>query len=157
MYLHTFTLIDFAIVKAKYHEIIACLPENHEAMIASLLNHLSDSQICDILSLTAGQAQKILNCLILRLKSKEDLLDFCDSLEKVPEAPGSLKDLIVQLRKGTELQNICTCVAPYIIAIDIYVCNYIFYILIICDLHVHAYCIMHSVILLRICTGGCHY
>jgi len=100
---HTSSLLDFAIVKVKYHEIIACFPENYEAMIASLLDRLSDSQICDILSLTAGQAQKILNCLILRLKSKEDLLDFCDSLEKVSEAPSSLKDLVVQLRKGTEL------------------------------------------------------
>ena len=55
--------------------------------------------------MTAGQAQKILNYLILRLKSKEDLLDFCDNLEKVQEAPGSLKALVEQLRKGTELQN----------------------------------------------------
>lgn len=91
---------DFAIVKAKYNEILACLPENHEAMIASLLDHLSDSQICDILSLSTGHAQNILNCLILKLKTKEDILDFCDYLEKLQEAPSSLKVVVDQLKKG---------------------------------------------------------
>ena len=99
-----FFCIDFAIVKAKYIEILSYLPENYEAMIGSLQEYLSDSQICDILSVTSGHSQKILNCLILRLKSKEDLLDFCDHLEKVQGAHASLKVIVEQLRKGIEVQ-----------------------------------------------------
>ena len=95
--------IDFAIVKTKYTEILSCLPENYEAMMGSLQDYLSDSQICDILSLTAGHTQKILNCLISQLKNKEDLLDFCDRLEKIREASPSLKAIVEQLRKGTDL------------------------------------------------------
>ena len=91
---------DFAILKAKYNAILSYLPERHEALIASLQDNLSDSQICDILSMTTGHSQKILNCLILQLKNKEDLLDFCDKLEKIQEAPDSLKDVVEQLRKG---------------------------------------------------------
>lgn len=91
---------DFSTVKAKYTEILSCLPENYEAMIGSLQNYLSDSQICDILSLTSGHTQKILNCLILRLKTKEDLLDFCDQLEKIQGVSTSLKVIAEQLRKG---------------------------------------------------------
>ena len=95
----------YCIVREKYNEIITCLPDNYEAMMGSLQDHLSDFQICDILSMTAGHSQKILNCLILQLKNKEDLLDFCDHLEKVQEGAGSLKVIVEQLRKGTELQQ----------------------------------------------------
>ena len=73
--------------------------------MANLQDCLSDSQICDILSLTAGHAQRILNCLISQLKSKEDLLDFCDNLEKVQEDADSLKVIVEQLRKGIKLQS----------------------------------------------------
>ena len=93
-------LTDFAIVKAKYVEILSYFPENHEATINSLQNRLSDSDICEILSLTSGQNQKLLNFLILRLKSKEDLLDFCDDLEKIDGASPSLKTIAEMLRKG---------------------------------------------------------
>ena len=92
-------LTDFAIVKAKYAEILSCFPENFEATINCLQNYLSDSDICNILSLTSDQNQKLLNLLILRLKNKEDLLDFCDNLEKIDGASPSLKDIAEQLRK----------------------------------------------------------
>lgn len=94
-------LIDFAIVKAKYIDILSCFPENYEATIGCLQSHLSDSDICEVLSMTSGQNQKLLDFLILKLKSKEDLLDFCDNLEKIDGALPSLKTLVAQLRKGT--------------------------------------------------------
>jgi len=68
--------------------------------MGKLQNYLSDSDICEILSLSFGHNQKILNCLILKLKSKEDLLDFCDRLEKVEETGTSLKIIAEQIRKG---------------------------------------------------------
>ena len=80
---------------------IACLPENYEATIGTLQNQLSDSDICEILTLTSGHNQKILNCLILKLKSKEDLLDFCDRLEKINGAHALLKQITGQIRKGS--------------------------------------------------------
>ena len=92
--------IDFAPLKLKYTEILTSLPEDFEATLGALQSSLSDSQICDILSLTTGHNQKILNCLITQLKKKEDLLDFCASLEKIPEAPPSLIAAVKELRKG---------------------------------------------------------
>ena len=62
-YSHAFIVLfctDFAILKAKYNAILSHLPERHEALIASLQDNLSDSQICDILSVTTGHSQKYL-------------------------------------------------------------------------------------------------
>ena len=84
---------------------LECFPDNFEATLGALQNSLNDSQICDILSLTTGHNQNILNCLIMKLKSKEDLLDFCDNLEKIPEASSSLQNIVEQLRKG---MSVCT-------------------------------------------------
>ena len=93
-------LIDFAIVKDKYTDILSCFPENYEATIGCLQSHLSDSDICEVLSMTSGQNQKLLDFLILKLKSKEDLLDCCDNLEKIDGALPSLKTIVEELRKG---------------------------------------------------------
>ena len=86
-----------------------------------LQNHLSDSDICKILSMASGQNQKILNFLILRLKNKEDLLDFCDSLEKIDGASPSLKIIAEQLRKGTSITaTYVFIVISYLIIMHIY-------------------------------------
>ena len=109
--------VDFAIVKAKYVEMIVCLPVDYEATIAGLQRNLSDSEICEILSMTSGHNQKTLNCLILKLKSKEDLLDFCDCLENVNGAHPVLKLITGQIRKGNywihtyTVQYMCTYIA----------------------------------------------
>ena len=92
--------VDFAIVKSKYAEMIACLPEDYETTIVSLQSYLTDSEICEILSMTSNHNQKTLNYLILKLKSKEDLLDFCDCLENVKEAHPVLQLIIQQIKKG---------------------------------------------------------
>lgn len=97
----TFRHVDFATVKAKYVEILSCFPKNYEATINCLQNCLSDANICEILSMTSDQNQKLLDFLILRLKNKEDLLDFCDNLEKIDDGSPSLKTIAEELRKGT--------------------------------------------------------
>jgi len=84
----------------KYTEILANLPKEYEAILGSIQSSLSDSQICNILSLTTGHSQKILNCLIMQLKKKEDLLDFCANLEKIPGVSPSLTATLKELRKG---------------------------------------------------------
>ena len=96
-----FLSTDFSIVKTKYAEMIACLPGNFEATIGTLQSQFSDSDICDILSMDSGHNQKILNCLIVKLKTKEDLLDFSNSLEKINGAHSSLEWIIRQIRKGS--------------------------------------------------------
>ena len=101
---------DFAIVKAKYAEILSCFPENFEATINCLQNYLSDSDICEVLALASGQNQKLLNLLILRLKNKEDLLDFCDNLEKIDGASPLLKTIAEQLRKSMYVYYNITCI-----------------------------------------------
>ena len=100
IHIYTYVHIDFSIVKARYVEMIACLPENYEATIGTLQNQLSNSDICEILTLTSGHNQKILNCLILKLRSKEDLFDFCESLEKINGAHALLQQITEQIRKG---------------------------------------------------------
>ena len=88
-------------MKARYAEILACFPESYEATVNVLQEVLDPSQIWEIVSATSGQNQKILNSLIMKMSSKEDLLDFCDNLEKIPGTPPLLTLLIEQLRKGT--------------------------------------------------------
>jgi len=87
----------------KYAEILECFPEDYEATLDVVQNSFSDSQICDILSLTTGHNQKILNSLIMQLKGKEDLLDFCDYLEKIPKVSVSLQTIVEHLRKGVSV------------------------------------------------------
>ena len=88
------------VLHAKYAEILACFPENYGATVNSLQNYLSDTDMCVILSLSSGHNQKILDCLIQKVKRKEDLLDFCDSLEKISGAPPLLTLIVEQIRKG---------------------------------------------------------
>ena len=100
IYLYITVCVDFSILKSRYAEIIACLPGNYEATIGTLQSHLSDSDICGILSLDSGHNQKILNCLILKLKTKEDLLDLSSSLEKIDGTHSSMERIIKQIRRG---------------------------------------------------------
>ena len=91
---------DFASLKVKYADILMSLPKDFRATLESVQTSLSDTQICDILSLTRGHNQKILNCLILQLKKKEDLLDFCALLENIPRGLPTLIATVKELRKG---------------------------------------------------------
>ena len=104
---------DFFILKKRYAEILACLPEKFEATVNVLQEVLDPSQLWEILSATSGHNHKILNALIMRIKSREDMLDFFDNLEKIPDTPPLLTLLIEQLRKGI-LQCTCTICAPKI-------------------------------------------
>jgi len=78
------------------------MPDDYEQSVGKLQNHISDDQICDILTCTSNwQAgnNKILNCLIEKLTCKEDLLDFCDQLEKITTS-NDLIVIIEELKTG---------------------------------------------------------
>ena len=93
---------DFAQLKTHYHTILHLMPDDYEQSIGRLQNHFSDDQICAILySGNCRTANKlILDSLIERMSCKEDQLDLCDQLEKIPTASSELKAIIQQLRSG---------------------------------------------------------
>ena len=101
---HVMTLVTickgFDLLQAKYAEILACFPENYGSTIECLQSYLGDSNVAEIISLPSGHNQKILNCLIQKVKREEDLLDFCEVLDKISEAPPLLKLIVEQIRKG---------------------------------------------------------
>lgn len=89
------------LLQARYAEILACFPENYGSTIECLQSYIDDSDIAQIVSLPSGHNQKILDCLIQKVKREEDLLDFCEVLDKISEAPPLLKLIVEQIRKGT--------------------------------------------------------
>ena len=88
------------LLRAKYTRILACFPENYGTTIQCLQNYLGDSEVAEIVSLSSGHNQKILDCLIRKVKRDEDLLDFCEVLDKISGAPPLLKLIVEQIRKG---------------------------------------------------------
>ena len=95
-------------LNAKYAEILACFPEKYEGTINCLQSQLSDEDMCVIFSLDSGHNQRILDCLIKKVRIKEDFLDFCDNLEKIPGAPPLLTLIVEQIRKGNHT-HVLTC------------------------------------------------
>ena len=82
------------------------MPDDYEQSIGKLQNHFSDEQICDILCSSNCKVanNKILNCLVEKLKCKEDLLDLCDQLEKIT-ASHDLLAIIVDIKSGMSNQE----------------------------------------------------
>lgn len=63
------------------------------------------------------------------MKRKEDLLDFCEVLEKIAGAPPLLMLIAEQIRKGIHFYiHVCmyTYVYVYIIIMYVYVCIYMY-------------------------------
>jgi len=65
--------------------------------------HLTDDQICDVLTSPnyAMANRTILNCLIQKVKCMDDMVEFCDLLEKITMVhlnPDSLVKVISDLR-----------------------------------------------------------
>ena len=66
-----------------YHRILQLMPSNYTQSVEILKNYITDDQICMILnSSDSTSANKIiLDCLIKRMSSREELLDLCDLLD----------------------------------------------------------------------------
>ena len=77
------------------------MPDEYELSVGKLVNYISDDQIGSILSSSnASVANKlILDCLIERISSKEELLDLCDQLESVIISH-DLKIVVNEIRLG---------------------------------------------------------
>ena len=92
---------DFTELKAHYHTILHLMPVEYEMTVGKLQDYISDDQICAILSSNNPSiANKImLDCLIERMKCRDDLLILCDLLESISTVI-EFKSLINDIRTG---------------------------------------------------------
>ena len=92
------------------------MPETYEQTLGRLQNFFSDDQLCAVLSCSScSVANKlILDCLIKRMEREEDLLDFCDQLEKITGSQ-NLNDIINDIRSGKVIAGIVSVMTMYTI------------------------------------------
>ena len=78
------------------------MPDDHMNTVSQLERHLTGDHIGSILEcrdvFTANQ--RILDCLIEQINTKEGLLDFCEQLSSITNVP-ALTVVIEDIRKGT--------------------------------------------------------
>ena len=93
---------DFHLLKSLYNKILKCFPKDSLQSLEKLQDALSDNQICAILNhLDSHTANKmILDCLIDKMKFREDIFDLCDQLDRLTDITPDLKCLTDELRKG---------------------------------------------------------
>ena len=94
------------LVKSKQDTILQCLPTDYEKTLQVLQDHLTDEQICCVLSNSdhASANRAILNCLTENLNCSENLLEFCDHIEKIlplSNDQGPLTSVITEVRTST--------------------------------------------------------
>ena len=94
-------ITDFHKLKAHYQTILNLMPDDYELTVGKLVDFISDDQLCVILSSRNSTiANKIiLDCLIERMRCREELLDLCDQMENII-ASHDLKIVTNELRFG---------------------------------------------------------
>lgn len=87
--------------------LVQSLPLNFAENVGYLEQYLTATAIFSIVSSadTEKGNRQIIDCLVKQLTHQEDLLELCDRLEKIPDAP-ALSHAIEELRKGVKQQNI---------------------------------------------------
>ena len=106
---HTYILcscLEFPPLKILYPVLVQSLPQNFTENVGHLEQYLTATAIFGIVSSSdADQGNRmIMDCLVKQLTHQEDLLEMCDRLEKIPDAP-ALTHAIEELRKGMKYQN----------------------------------------------------
>ena len=80
------------------------MPDDYMNTVSQLERHLTGDHIGSILEcsdvFTANQ--KILDCLIEQINTKEGLLDFCEQLNSITNAP-ELATVIASVKKGNHV------------------------------------------------------
>ena len=81
--------------------LVQSLPQNFTENVGHLEQYLTATAIYSIVSSAdADQGNRmIMDCLMKQLTHQEDLLELCERLEKIPDAP-ALTNAIEELRKG---------------------------------------------------------
>ena len=92
------------------------MPDDYEQSVGKLQSSFSDEQICNILSSSNCKVanNKILNCLIEKLSSKEDLLDLCVQLEKIT-ASHDLLSIMEDIKSS--MYRVYVCICTYVIVV----------------------------------------
>ena len=94
--------LDFCLLKILYKEILNFFPKESLWSLEKLQDKLSDDQICAVLNCANSHSanKMILDCLIDKVKFREDIFDLCDQLDKLTDITPDLKCLTNKLRKG---------------------------------------------------------
>ena len=78
------------------------MPDDYMNTVSQLERHLTGDHIGSILeckdAVTANQ--RILDCLIEQINTKEGLLDFCEQLNSITNTPAALTAVIENVKKG---------------------------------------------------------
>lgn len=87
----------------KHDTILQCLPDDYGKTLQAVQDHLTDEQMCIVLSSTDHNSanRAILDCLITQVNHMGNLLEFCDHLEKVlplSTDQGLLTNVIMELK-----------------------------------------------------------
>ena len=86
------------------------MPDDYKNTVSQLERHLTGDHIGSILEckdvFTANQ--RILDCLIEQINTKEGLLDFCEQLNSITNAP-ALTAVIERVKKGSQKKPFKKC------------------------------------------------
>ena len=99
--MHNIYITDFTELKAHYHTILRLMPDDYELTVGKLLDYISDDQICAILSSSNSTVANkiILDCLVERMRCREELLDLCSQLENITTSH-DMKIMANEIRLG---------------------------------------------------------
>ena len=93
--------IGFKILQSHYSVLVRSMPDDYMNTVSQLECHLTGDHIGSILEcrdvFTANQ--RILDCLIEQINTKEGLLDFCEQLNSITNTP-ALTAVIESVKKG---------------------------------------------------------
>ena len=98
-------------MRSKFDVIVQSLPSDYEKTLQVVHGHLTDDQNCDVLtSPNYTIANKtILNCLMEKVKCTDDIVEFCNQLDKIisllPD-PGVLSSIVSELREGEDVMTL---------------------------------------------------
>ena len=81
-------LIGFDEVKLHYSKILQLMPDDHLETVSKLQEYFSDDEIASVLEEKDSKVanKRMLDSLIQRMKFREEMLDFCDQLEKISKS-----------------------------------------------------------------------
>lgn len=92
---------DFIEIKIHYHGILDLMPKDYHQTLNILQSFITDDELASILETDNPDVanKKILNCLIEKMKYREQMLDLCDQIEKVITSK-DLKTITDEIRRG---------------------------------------------------------
>ena len=98
---------DVELVRPKYDAILQSLPIDYEKTLQAIQDHLTDEQMCSVLSNSnyTSANKVILNCLVENMSSRGNLLLLCEYLQKIvplSHDPESLTSTLNVLRAGQD-------------------------------------------------------